>query len=419
VRDQKKKRKEMNEREDEQYGVPLLDKVYQLKSKYLTDTKSGCALLQFVEQELQQIDKDDENVYYVNPAAGYIPPTGEATKERAKLRVARQQLQLQHEKSKIKHRKTTRPLTVNERTKKAFSYAISCRYNALLRSSNNNNASEANQLIKAIDSAKGMGGSDTNQQETSNEKNRSFSTGMKPMNYETSMGSSFLISNNPNNSLVSFQKMTNEIGERSKKKNSVPSIQKKAVNKGKKKTKKKPPSSSSSSSSSSFSPLLSLKTKKKNSNLKEKKKNTIDSRVKNKFDHTKYINAKIPKRPNNKNKCLTRENKRLMKEIEYNLQKDDDYVIHHHHIDLDKFNKELLGDGSHDTTMMNNIGGMFSTKKKVEKAKINRFVTLNVNRVLAATEAKNRVNQSRNAITSRYYGDESHTTSYPSVWGSE
>ena len=110
----------MNEREDEQYGVPLLDKVYQLKSKYLTDTKSGCALLQFVEQELQQIDKDDENVYYVNPAAGYIPPTGEATKERAKLRVARQQLQLQHEKSKIKHRKTTRPLTVNERTKKSI-----------------------------------------------------------------------------------------------------------------------------------------------------------------------------------------------------------------------------------------------------------------------------------------------------------
>ena len=71
-------------------GVPLNHKIYRLQAEPLDGTLTGCALLQFADQELEAIQSGAQEVsYHGQSGRGWCPPTAAATSERSKRRLIR------------------------------------------------------------------------------------------------------------------------------------------------------------------------------------------------------------------------------------------------------------------------------------------------------------------------------------------
>ena len=457
-------------------GVPLLDKVYQLHAEPLTSTLVGCALLQFVDQELEQINEDDENIYYVNPAAIYQPPTGQATQERAKLRVARAKLEEQHKNANLQNRKK-KTLTVNERQKLAFDKNITARYRSIMTTNGNGNGGLANALIKGIESAKGGGGSSDIRREFRRQHkghhdgphptaHQRHSNGMVPMDYQTTETHGFYVSNNHKKPLVSFEtnetstRTAGDAGHRPGSSPRQPCRPRRTADTNRVAVAlpcdagvvADPDAATASVAGTSPETLLGKSSNNKSTITMDSataatrtsifdvpsnglQKRTFLTKKKKYRNHENFVKARIPSRPTRKKK-LTRENVRLMREIEVHLEEKDASNVGFQ-IDLSKY--DFLRSGTfvenifqqnknnakrsivplparNSSTRSNSYGSNKSWGNEERDQKRNEFVSLNVNRALAATEATTRIDQRRSAVASRFYGEESHTSSYPSVF---
>ena len=384
------------------YGVPLLDKIYTLKAEPLDATLQGSALIQFADQELAKLASGkDEKLYYSNPAAGYVPPTGEATQERAKLRIARASLIKEQQNANLKNRKKRVNLDSKTRQKDAFQTAISKRYQSLM-TNRGGSASEANCLCKAIDSVQHYHStieSHNQQQQNHREPAGAGMLVMKSQNHTISkLEHGFIISNNPNKALVNFE--IDECNQGNKIKSKIPRSRKKKKQIEKEKNKEKQERKNDIL-------IQNVKEDNKKNQNKNSMKNSMTASFKN------FCNSKIPKRPKRKKKSQSRENKRLMREINFNLSKINDFVP----MELDMgFAVGLQPKSIYSNDFVPPVGSVGILDKMNDLSQKNIFVSINVNRALSGTEATTRRDQSRSAVASRHYGVHEHTSSYPSVF---
>jgi hypothetical protein len=398
------------------YGVPLLDKIYTLKAEPLDGTLTGCALLQFADQELAKISHAQAPLYFDNPATGYHIPTGSATKERAKLRVARAALENERKKNLLKNRKKSRLIDSKQRQQDAYQKSISKRYDSLMRNQLGGTAAEANRLMKAIESS-GTSSTKSAHSRHSNHRREPAGAGMTVMKNDGTRRHDqieFQISANPTKPLLQLyynvQKKQRQL--------SIRKSSTQTTNRARSTSRSPQKSPKSTGIIDSKSDKLGPDQDETLSKTKTKTKtNTKTIKVKKIISHRKFANQKIPKRPPQRKRTMSRENQRLMREIQLNLEREDDIIpmeidigfayglqpkAERHSLQWKERHRQTTVELTHDNN-----------------DKHSQFISLNINRALAATEASTRIDQSREAVSSRYYGMTSHTSSYPSVFTCE
>lgn len=401
------------------YGVPLLDKIYTLEPQPLDGTLSGACLLQFADQELDRIQQGSENnrLYFNNPSAGYVPPSGEATKERAKLRIARAEYERQSKAASAASRQKTITLTSRQRAAKAFHKSICARYRSLMtcRGDIGITAAESNRLMKAIGSVDHVKNHHHHHLRHYDPVREPAGPGMlamkKPPITVHHQACKFDICNDPTYRLVRFDDDSNHsssVNATSSSSNGNVTTATTATTTTGTGTTAGNKISEKNMMQMTPSPPRRLTTAKEEDG----------SKITMKIDYQQYANAKVPRRPTRKKKKYTRENRRMMREIQQNLESKDDYVPYQ--VDLSSYDLDFTGKlhvqqrGGEESKVRNRNDASGSKLVDAGTRANQKYISDNVNRVVAATEAASI--SAPTEIAERHYGFDRHTSSYPSVF---
>ena len=390
------------------YGVPLLDKIYTLEPQHLDGTLSGACLLQFADQELERIQQGSENnrLYFNNPSAGYVPPSGEATKERAKLRLARADYERQSKAASAASRQKPITLTSRQRTSKAFHKSICARYRSLMSGDVRGSSAESNRLMKAISSVSPVKNHHHHHLRHYDPVREPAGPGMlamkKPPITVHHQACKFDICNDPTYRLVRFDDDSNHsssVNATSSSNNANSTIVTTAT------------TTTTTTSKKNMMPMTPSPPRRLTTDKEED-----GSKITTKIDYQQYANAKVPRRPTRKKKKYTRENRRMMREIQQNLESEDDYVPYQ--VDLSSYDLDFTGKpqqrGGEDSKVRNRNDASGSKLVDAGTRANQKYISDNVNRVVAATEAASI--SAPTEIAGRHYGFDRHTSSYPSVF---
>ena len=203
--------------------IPLNHKIYRLKAEPLDGTLSGCALLQFADQELEAIQSGAQEVAYHGVATRWCPPTKESAAERSKRRLTRAGVLKTKTKegAPLKHHEKKALLqNFRDRSRTAEERIVQRRYRQLLLHSYG--ADDAPQIGQLLRASKSLVRSNTkSNDEKVNARYGTCGPGMERFNVNTAnvlapgqtnhysdpsglVGEAFMISADPRNPLVAY-----------------------------------------------------------------------------------------------------------------------------------------------------------------------------------------------------------------------